>query len=451
MEVTDRLASWKEISSHLGVDVRTCQRWEKSLGLPVKRIDGSAKSRVFASRAEVDAWMANLSARNGSAKDGGLPPEEFSQYVRDRRRRRNLIHAGLAVAAVLSVAAALITFRPRDLVPADFRIDGPFLVITNKAGHELWRKDTGLPDLMTEKEYRWSFQKRRVIRDNNTVAHPRLIIADLDGDGRNEILFAIINDSSTSTGKMVLYDDAGRERWPFDTGTDIVVGNRHYAPDFLVDGFEVADADADGRKEIIVVSHVRVESPTRILVLGLDKTIKGEYWNYGQISDFILLDIDRDGRPELLCAGQNNGYDRPCVFLLDPSRLSGASPQDERSRFEGKGPGSELYYVLLPVTALGALKGPGQAAFSLDPGPSGDFSAYTQLEFLKFDFGPDMKLLAPVVSHSFQRAYAEALAAGAKLPALDVDKVAAELAANIRYYDGAMKAWVNRWARSNPR
>jgi hypothetical protein len=229
------------------------------------------------------------------------------------------------------------------------------------------------------------------------------------------------------------------------------MGPRRYPPDFFIDGFEAADLDGDGRREIVLFSHARTESPTRILVLGLDKTIRGEYWNDGQISDLILFDLDHNGRPEILCSGQNNGYERACLFLLDPRHMSGASPQDEKSRFEGKDPGSELFYVLLPVSFLAKLKGPGQAAFPIDVASSGRFSTITQFDYLKFDFGPDLKMLAPVVSHSFRRAYADALDKGAKLPPLDVERLTAELTAGILYYDGKTQTWVNRWARSNPR
>jgi hypothetical protein len=91
------------------------------------------------------------------------------------------------------------------------------------------------------------------------------------------------------------------------------------------------------------------------------------------------------------------------------------------------------------------------AATVIDVSDSGHFSVFTQLEFLKYDFDIDLRLVSPVVSHGYQRAYADALASGAKLPPLDIEKTTAQLAAGIRYYDGAKKAWVNGWARSNPR
>ena len=51
------LDSWKDVAAYLRRDVRTCQTWEKELGLPVHRLNGSPKARVFAYSDEIDRWM----------------------------------------------------------------------------------------------------------------------------------------------------------------------------------------------------------------------------------------------------------------------------------------------------------------------------------------------------------------------------------------------------------
>ncbi len=52
-----RLESWKEISSYLNRNIRTCQYWEKKHGLPVHRLEDSPKARVFAYKKELDRWL----------------------------------------------------------------------------------------------------------------------------------------------------------------------------------------------------------------------------------------------------------------------------------------------------------------------------------------------------------------------------------------------------------
>src|SRR5215831_7201637 len=51
------LNSWKQIARYLGRGVRTVQRWERELALPVRRPRGRPRSAVIALTAEIDAWL----------------------------------------------------------------------------------------------------------------------------------------------------------------------------------------------------------------------------------------------------------------------------------------------------------------------------------------------------------------------------------------------------------
>src|SRR6516165_9962944 len=51
------LNSWKEIGQYLNRGVRTVQRWEAELGLPVRRPRGRRRSAVIAMRSEIDQWL----------------------------------------------------------------------------------------------------------------------------------------------------------------------------------------------------------------------------------------------------------------------------------------------------------------------------------------------------------------------------------------------------------
>jgi Tol biopolymer transport system component len=101
------LDSWKEIAAYLNRNVRTCQDWEHDLGLPVHRLEGLPKARVFAYTAEIDAWR--------DAK-GRLPGNvEVSQKSRPpatvtiRRSARAWMVAAIAVGPILgAIATALI-------------------------------------------------------------------------------------------------------------------------------------------------------------------------------------------------------------------------------------------------------------------------------------------------------------------------------------------------------
>jgi CheY-like chemotaxis protein len=70
----DLLNTWKEIARYLDRGVRTVQRWEAELGLPVRRPRGKDRSAVIAFRAEVDEWLRTrpIADRERVAQDSGF-------------------------------------------------------------------------------------------------------------------------------------------------------------------------------------------------------------------------------------------------------------------------------------------------------------------------------------------------------------------------------------------
>jgi hypothetical protein len=51
---------WKDIASELNRSVRTVQRWERELQLPVHRLPKVRKAPVFAFKDEIGAWQKTL-------------------------------------------------------------------------------------------------------------------------------------------------------------------------------------------------------------------------------------------------------------------------------------------------------------------------------------------------------------------------------------------------------
>jgi len=72
----DVLNSWKEIASYLGRGVRTVQRYERDLKLPVRRPRGKSRSAVIALTSELDDWLRKTprSALNSACARPALPP-----------------------------------------------------------------------------------------------------------------------------------------------------------------------------------------------------------------------------------------------------------------------------------------------------------------------------------------------------------------------------------------
>ena len=70
-----KLVSWKEIAAHLGREVRTVQRWEKTEALPVKRHEHQKKSTVYAYPSELDDWIRKRQPVDDPEADAAFVPD----------------------------------------------------------------------------------------------------------------------------------------------------------------------------------------------------------------------------------------------------------------------------------------------------------------------------------------------------------------------------------------
>jgi len=126
---SQRLVSWKEIAAYFNCDVRTVKRWERERGLPVHRVPGGERSRVFAYTEELRAWLhsAPREAASEAATPSAEAVEEFATaqdappepagtenelHARSQATRRSFPSiAILAAALMLAVIAGAFGFR----------------------------------------------------------------------------------------------------------------------------------------------------------------------------------------------------------------------------------------------------------------------------------------------------------------------------------------------------
>ena len=65
------LNSWKEIAKYLGRGVRTVQRYERELQLPVRRVGGRSRKSVVALSHDLDTWLKHATMQT---LQGPFPP-----------------------------------------------------------------------------------------------------------------------------------------------------------------------------------------------------------------------------------------------------------------------------------------------------------------------------------------------------------------------------------------
>jgi Tol biopolymer transport system component len=105
----DRLDSWKEIAAYLNRDVTTAQRWEKREGMPVHRHLHDRMGSVYASRAELEAWVKGRNPRAAEVDENGAASASApaASPATPTSRRRWRLALALAAGAALAVGTGL--------------------------------------------------------------------------------------------------------------------------------------------------------------------------------------------------------------------------------------------------------------------------------------------------------------------------------------------------------
>jgi hypothetical protein len=420
------LRSWKEIAAYLGVDVRTCHRWEDQRGMPVHRAEeAEKKSPVFAYKNEIDTWF------RGTFKTADTAVIKI-------KKRSPWMKWALGGSGVIVLVGALL-FQTGFLAkrqPADFGIEGSVLIVRDASGRELWRWDSGYENLVGESYYKANYQ---VIHKGVGNYLPVIVIRDIDADGDKEVLFAPRRESDqTGEGWLWCFDRKGRKRWNYRTGGPLVCGGEVFSPDFRLAGFNVHDHDGDGRLEIVVEAFHAPDWPCQLSVLDCEGKRIGEYWNAGYLREIAYHDINGDGREELIVVGVNNQYRGGCIVVFDTRAIRGSSPQTGEYACAGIGPGSELYYVTTPYLDVSALLGYYVSGFqNVDIVADNKWIRALYTEGLWIDFGFDLSALQVNWGHGFRIRHQEGVEAGKIRTVLD-DSYRQLVLAGIRYWNGSV-------------
>ena len=109
------LNGWKEISNYIERGVRTAQRWEVCLGMPVHRPALKERSAVVAFTEELDRWLSRSPPDPVDAN--GERDEEALVRVHDNLKQPGVAHLGTCVADQ-SLAGAIEAFT-RDSAQPD--------------------------------------------------------------------------------------------------------------------------------------------------------------------------------------------------------------------------------------------------------------------------------------------------------------------------------------------
>lgn len=357
MEGRQDLSAWKEIADYFGVSVRTVQHWEEERGLPVRRLPGGGRGRVFARISELEEWKQSFGLAAGE-KDGvpgspppagqddarsligALQPIDPPPGIRTSLTARSVLLSMLRITLILAVAlpAGYLYFRRGK--PAHWRVENDTLIVLDARNHELWRKAVGEP--LEPAAY-----------DPATNHGSLARILDLDEDGDPELLFPYRPIDRGVNGALICYSSAGNEKWRFAAGSEVRnQSGESFDPIFDVRNFAVVTHGANHEKSLLVVSTHCLYYPAQVALLSSNGALLRQYWHSGHIGGqkeaLRVIDFNGDGREEIYLCGVSNGYRQATLVVLDPESFEGSASEVRGVRLQGFPAAKEMARILFP-------------------------------------------------------------------------------------------------------
>ena len=322
-----RLDSWKAIAEYLGRDIGTVRRWEKTQGLPVRRVPGGPGRSVFAFTGEIDGWLRDADLRNGS---GGQAPTAVTKLS------ATVWKWAAAAVLVMAVTAAVV-------FPLRSRASGGQVTL------QITELGVAAFDLMGAERWRYTFPTEYRTFPGEVgrqwVAFPGVRPAAYAVTSHRQM-----RDQRVLGGELMAFDDAGGvlRRFSFDDEHRLR-GTAFGAP------WVVTTLAAEPAGRVAVAGHHYLWEPSVVTVLDRDfKRTPATFVHAGWIEALAWI-----GRDRLLIGGFQQARNGGMIGLLDPSAMNGQGPEEPGSPFycEDCGRDRPLKLVVMPRSELNVVTG----------------------------------------------------------------------------------------------
>jgi hypothetical protein len=352
----DRLESWKEIAAFLGRDERTAMRWE-ALGLPIRRIPGHKRSRVYASRAEIAQWRSqdpdSALADTGIGREPNVPnsiTEGATLGSLHRRWPRKRLVSGLAICALGMLTLGVIARNhSQSGLPTSVRFTENAFEALDDKGRSLW-KHTFAHSLAPQEA------------NSSTIAGLAQFarIGDLIGDGKQQVLVVAPvrsgpNPSDSSIVEVDCFSSGGALLWSYVPDNTFKFGDHELKGPWLI--YDLVVSREGPTKSIWIAAAHRVWGNSFVVQLD-PKTGRGptRFVNTGSV--YVLQELRMADRTFLLVGGFNNEYEMGSLAVINEAKPFAASPQTSGTRHKCVTcpDGNPDYYFTFPRSEINVLE-----------------------------------------------------------------------------------------------
>jgi len=334
----ERLDSWKAIAAYLGRDEGTLRRWERTRGLPIRRLPGRKGGSVYAYTSEIDAWLQADPPESGpEAADDPTTPPDLPPATEPAALSRPSIWVAAPATLIAAFVAGWLLTRPA--ISADaLRLELTDTAVTGRDanGRAQWTHQLG-------EEFRHIVSD---VSESSRLVHgarPRAYVATAIRFRRS--------DNFVAGGRLMAFDLDGTPRWRFEFDDDLNIGGQSFGAPWGVTAFAVDDGGTERR--IAVAAHHYTWSASMVTILDDEGRRKGTYVNDGWLEQVLWLAPDR-----LAVGGFHESMNGGMVAVIDPASLDGQTPEsDPAHRCLNCGGGRPLRVAVMPRTELNLVTG----------------------------------------------------------------------------------------------
>ena len=337
-ENKDRIEGVKAIADYLGISVRNVYRWRK-LGLPIYHMGGHQGGRVYALKAELDEWVA----------------KEQNSKAKSINNRKFLVSAVALVLVIVVIGVSILFFvffgenredRIKSLNPV-IAVPNETLVLIKNINDEILWSYCANEDTITLGKW----EEYRILQ-----------MLDTDGDQLSEIVTSVY-DKQQDTYHLALFDHTGEILWKTMAENEQSFAGLLYKTYYKPYQIRLLTTAKEETKIITLWGH-RGRFPCVLTAHNTEGELLHQYVNMGQTSHMEIIDLNVDGKLEIIFSGTNNllnGDGFVCVVPAD--NFSGVSPpyrvepehMSEFSRLNIYVPddpvrGNQLFYLRLKRT-----------------------------------------------------------------------------------------------------
>lgn len=229
-------------------------------------------------------------------------------------------------------------------------IDNPTHVYPNDRNNTLEVYGAASNEMLWELKW-WSPENRAISRISD-YGDSTWVLTDLKNDGHKSIVSCVMDLGEKSGETAVVRVFESREKFvkkPFNRSV-------RYNGVMLGDSFEQAsgllvEEGEHGQKEIYVLYGHR-QSPCVLVRYDADLNVLGEYWHNGHFFALRSMDINGDGRNEIVLLGMNSDLRKATVSILDGRKIQGLTESTLSDGFRYQKSNAELYYIAFPDVGI---------------------------------------------------------------------------------------------------